>query len=84
MRPLLGDPTFLQHDDQIGVVNGPETMGNEHGRPIPLLDDAVDVLEQSGFGVRVQRGCLRWSVEDSYRHEDSLLRRRTVTVDPSR
>jgi len=43
MRSTLRYITLSQHDDNIGVVNRAETMGDEDGRATLLFDERVDV-----------------------------------------
>ena len=43
MRSTLRYIALAQHDNNIGVVNSAETMGDEDGRAAFLFDKRVDV-----------------------------------------
>lgn len=58
MRTLLRNPTSLQHDNDVGVVDRAQTVRDEDGCAFLLAHQRVDVREESLLGVCVEGGCL--------------------------
>ena len=51
---LLGDAAFAEDDDEVGVVDGAEAVGDEDAGAGLLAEDAVDVDHEVALGVGVE------------------------------
>lgn len=61
MRSSFADMAVFQHQNLVTIINGAQSMRDKYTGSRFLLDDAVDVLQESLFCVRIQRGSLNHS-----------------------
>lgn len=56
VRATFRDLAVFEDDDEVAVVDGAQSVGDEDGRALLVLEDAVDVLQQGLLGMRVECG----------------------------
>lgn len=54
MRARLGYLSILENKDLVTIVYRPQSMGDKDAGPFFLLQDAVDVVQQRLFRIRVE------------------------------
>lgn len=86
MCSALGDAAVFQNDNFVAIIDCPQAVCDKDTRPRFFLQDAVDVLQKSVFGMCVEGRSLRHVsiFEGQQAKEGVLLRRRTAREDFSR
>ena len=85
MGPTLGYCSFLENNDKVGIINGPQTVGNENGGAGFLFENAVDILQKRLLCMCIKRRGLRLFRSMLQSPVIILpLRQKKVVVDPSK